>query len=227
MTTGVALILFSCIFLPYFSANLGFERFYHFSLLFLAPLCIIGGEAVWQGTSRLSNLFNLSSNNGNKANNPACLIFLTLAILIPYFLFNNSFFYAFTSRPASIALGPYKMDQYALFNQKEVNAAAWFSKSVLSDSEISADATGSLILFQQLYGHVNAISPIGKVLDNSYVFLRTWNITHKEVLVPAFQGVTHMYVPVNLMNRPALAERFNNSKVIYSNGGSKILAPME
>jgi uncharacterized membrane protein len=227
MTTGVALILFSCIFLPYFSANLGFERFYHFSLLFLAPLCIIGGEALWQGTSRLSNLFKLSSNNGNKANNPACLIFLTLAILIPYFLFNSSFFYALACRPASIALGPYKIDQYALFNQKEVNASAWFSKSVLSDSEVYADATGGLLLFQQLYGRVYRGSLTGEVPNNAYVFLRTWNITHKEVLVPEFQGVDHVYVPVHLMNRPAQAERFNNSRVIYSNGGSKVLAPME
>jgi uncharacterized membrane protein len=229
MTTGVALILFACIFLPYFSFHFGFIRFYNFTMLLLAPLCIIGGEAIWQGTSRLFNLFlQFPSNNGNKANNPACLIFLTLVILIPYFLFNNGFFYAFTSRPASVVLGPYKTDWYNLFNQKEVSAAAWLSKSLPDDSEVYVDATGRFLLLQKFYEpRVHMIPLTGGVPNNTYVFLRTWNIKHKEVFVPAFQGVTQVFVHLHLMNRPALAERFNNSKVIYNSGGSKILAPVE
>ncbi|MCK4786507.1 MAG: DUF2206 domain-containing protein, partial [Desulfobacteraceae bacterium] len=49
-----ALILFACIALPRFSTYLQVGRFYHISLFLLAPLCILGGEAIWQGTSRLA-----------------------------------------------------------------------------------------------------------------------------------------------------------------------------
>jgi uncharacterized membrane protein len=224
LTIGVALILFACIILPYFSSNISFIRFYILFLFLLAPLCIIGGEAVWQGISRLFNLFY---NNGNKANKPACLNFLTLAILIPYFLFTSSFFYAFASRSASIALGPYKMNWFALFNQKEVNAAIWLSESLPNGSEVYVDATGRFLLYQQFNEHVYNITNTGEVPNNVYVFLGTWNIEHKEVFILVFQGVTPVFTPVNLMNRPALAERFNNSKVIYNSGGSKILAPVE
>ena len=47
------------------------------------------------------------------------------------------------------------------------------------------------------------------------------------MLVPAFQGVDHVYVPVHLMNRPKLAGRLDNSKVIYDNGGARVLAPID
>jgi len=228
ITIGVAMILLACIILPRFSANLNFSRFYHLSMLFLAPLCIIGFEAVWQGASRLFNLFNLSTNNVSKANNSACLIFLTLAIIIPYFLFNNGFFYAFTNRPASIALGPYKADWCNLFNQKDVNASFWLSKSLPDKTEVYADCSGYFLLNQRLYWRVFMIPSTGEVPNNFYVFLRTWNVENKEFFVLTFQGVNDIYVHVHLMNRPALAKRFNNSSIIiYSNEGSKILAPVE
>ena len=51
-------------------------------------------------------------------------------------------------------------------------------------------------------------------------------LEHQEVLVPAFQGVDHIYVPVHLMNRPALADRLDNSRVIYDNGGARVLEPI-
>jgi uncharacterized membrane protein len=227
LNIGVALNLFACIILPYFSSNISLIRFYILFMLFLAPLCIIGSEAVWQGISRLFKLFNLSSNNSNKANNPAYLIFLTLAILIPYFLFTSNFFYAFSSRPASIALGPYKMNWFALFNQKEVNAATWLSESLPNGSEVYVDASGRFLLYQYFNEHVYNIKNAGNLPNNVYIFLGTWNIEYKEFFITVFQGVTPVFAPVHLMNRPVLADRINNSMVIYNNGGSKILAPME
>ena len=254
LTVGAALILFACIVIPRFSAYLGFERFYHISLLLLAPLCILGGEAVWQGAGKVFKFIpalkvNKESSRlplqdksschcepqakqshdaeGDMTNNSNCLRFLALAILIPYFLFTSGFIYAFSSQPASIALGPYKTDQYALHNRHEVDAAAWLAKNLPDDSVVYADATGSLLLYQRLYGRVGRIPPSGEIPGNAYVFLRTWNIEHKEVLVPAFQGVDITYVPVHLMNRPALAGRLEHSKVIYDNGGARILAPID
>jgi len=253
LTVGAALILFACIVIPRFSAYLGFERFYHISLLLLAPLCILGGEAVWQGAGKVFKFIpalkvNKESSRlplqdksschcepqakqshdaeGDMTNNSNCLRFLALAILIPYFLFTSGFIYAFSSQPASIALGPYKTDQYALHNRHEVDAAAWLAKNLPDDSVVYADATGSLLLYQRLYGRVGRIPPSGEIPGNAYVFLRTWNIEHQEVCVRVFDGLDHVYVPVHLINRPALAERLDRSKVIYDNGGARILAPI-
>jgi uncharacterized membrane protein len=254
LTTGAALTLFACIFLPHFSSNLGFIRFYHIIMIFLAPLCIIGGEAILQVTSKVfisfyihierwfkkvqlssssdsvqclePQMFQINRSNNKRSSFPSYLTTLAMVVIIPYFLFNLGFFYSFSRHQSSIALGPYKKDWYALFNQKEVDAANWFSKKIPKDFTVTADVSGNALLFQHLYGYTRGISFLGEVPNNSFIFLRTWNIAHKEVLVPAYQGVTHVYVPVSLMNRPALAERFNNSSVIYSNGGSKILAPL-
>jgi len=51
-----ALVLFACIVVPYFSGHLEVERFYHITLLLLSPLCILGGETIWQGLSYLTNV---------------------------------------------------------------------------------------------------------------------------------------------------------------------------
>jgi len=233
LIVGAALILLACIVIPRFSAYLAFERFYQISLFLLAPFCILGGEAIWQGASRLFKFVSrvklkkelVLSTSGSNSN--YCLVFLALAILIPYFLFTSGFIYAFSSQPASTALGPYKMDWYALLNQQEADAAAWLSQNLPDDAIVYADATGSLLLCQRLYGRVGRIPPSGEIPKNAYVFLRAWNIEHREVLVPAFQGVDHVYVPVYLMNRLALAGRLEHSKVIYDNGGARVLEPID
>ena len=227
ITIGVIMILLSCIILPRFSVNLKFVRFYHISLLLLAPLCIIGFETIWQGISGLSNLITLSNNNNNKANNLVCLIFLTLALIIPYFLFNNNFFHAFTNQRASIALGPYKTDWCNLFYQKEVNAGLWLSKNMSDKTNVYADTSGIILLNQRLYGRVFMIPSTGAIPNSSYVFLRTWNVKYNEFSVSTSRGVDTIYVHVNLMNRPTLTKRLNKSSIIYNNSAAKVLVLVE
>lgn len=215
------LIIFACIIIPLFGAQLGFERFYHIASFFLAPFCILGGEVIWSGVVKILQRVNLSIKTSGYF--PT----LNLVVLIPYFLFTSGFVYAFSNQQASIALGPYKADYYALYNTQEVNAASWFWNKVPHNNAIYADATGGLLLNQRHFGKSYRIPASGRVPDDAYIFLRTWNIRYKEILVPAFQGVNHVYVPVNLKNRPQLAERIDESKLIYTNGGARVLAQME
>jgi len=113
-----------------------------------------------------------------------------------------------------------------VYNQEEVDAASWLSEKLPDNSIVYADFYGATLLSQRLYGRVGTIPPSGEIPGNAYVFLRTWNIEHQEVCVRVFDGLDHVYVPVHLINRPALAERLDRSKVIYDNGGARILAPI-
>ena len=221
LSTMNFLIIFACVVIPRFGAQLGFERFYHIASYFLAPFCILGGEVIWNGIVKILQRVNLSIKTSGYF--PA----LNLVVLIPYFLFTSGFVYAFSNQQASIALGPYKADYYALHTPQEVNAASWLWEKVPNNNIIYADATGRLLLNQRLYGKSYNIPASGKVPDDAYIFLRTWNTRYKEILVPAFQGVDHVYVPVNLKNRPQLAERIDRSKLIYTNGGAWVLAQMD
>lgn len=225
------LVLLACIVLPRFGAYLGFERFYHIASFLLAPLFILGGETIWRGCSRPFNIvfktipivpkkIILSIQQLN------FLPFLALLILIPYFLFTSGFVFAFSNQLSSLALGPYKKDYYALHNQLEVNASYWLWENMPNDAIVYADATGSLLLNQRQYGNTYKIPASGKVPDNAYIFLRTWNIRYNEILVRAFQGVNHKYVNVYLMNRPTFVKRVNQSNIVYVNGGAKMLAKM-
>jgi len=234
-----ALILFACIALPRFSTYLQVTRFYHISLFLLAPLCILGGEAIWQGTSRLAKSVSsrlkprrglvLSSNP--RDNNLAYLRFFALAILIPYFLFNTGFFFEVTSSqqfavndsPSSVALSSYRLDM-PVFSQEEAEAAFYLRQVMDDDALAYADRWGRNILYDQLFGQVAELPDSGEVPEDAYIFLRTWNVEKQEILVVVFHRVRtgKEFKHVNLNEMPALLE---GRRLIYDNGGAQIWSP--
>jgi len=235
LTIVAALILLACIVLPRFSSYLNVSRFYHLSLFLLAPLCILGGEGIWE---RIQKLFcsglpwlklkrGLALSANSVTHNSVYFRFLVLAVLIPYFLFNSGFIYEVSgfNKPLSPALSGYRTDM-SVFNEREAEAAIWLSHNLPSDSIVYADAYGERVLWERLYDQVAEVPISGEVPEDAYIFLRTWNIDKQEVVVVERGGVQRIYSHVSLSNMPVLANRFEYSKVIYSNGGAKILAPM-
>lgn len=230
-----ALILLACIVIPRFSSYLYVPRFYHLSLFLLAPLCILGGEGIWQVASRLfrSALPRLKVTKklalATNANTGSLIYlrFLALAVLIPYFLFNSGFVYEVSGfdKPFCPALSGYRADM-SVFNQREAEAAIWLSHNLPDSSLVYADAYAARLLWERLYEQVGEVPISGEIPRQAYIFLRTWNIDTAEVTVREYKGVQLTYSHVSLSNMPALEGRLKDSGVIYNNGGTKILAPM-
>jgi len=237
LSIGAALFLFSSIFLPGFSGHLGFRRIYSFALLFMAPFFVLGAEVIWDGISRFFGLIFkrkffkegwLSANADNTSN---CLRVLTFVILMPYFLFTSGFAPTVCGsycesqalNSASVVLGPYKMDRW-VFNEQEINAANRLWENLPDDVITYADLYGATLLRQRLYGKAFSIQSSGDTPENAYIFLRTWNIEHNEMVVAlAYAFGVH----VNLINRPELSKKIKNREIIYDNGGARILAPQD
>lgn len=231
------LILLACIVIPTFSAYLNVTRFYHISLFLLAPFCILGGEAIWQGASKLARAVSsklrvkrgLALSTNPNGSNSACLRFLAVAILIPYFLFNAGFFFEVTGSerygvndsPSSMALSSYRFDM-PVFNQKEAKAISYLAGRIDDDAPVYADKYGRLLLYDRLYGQVGIIPALGEVPKDSYIFLRTWNIERGEINVLVRTGVQGKHEHVKLSDIPGL---FENRKLIYDNGSAQIWAP--
>lgn len=231
-----ALILLACIVVPRFSSYLCVERFYHISLFLLAPLFVLGGEAIWHGASRLVS--SVSSRAKVKrglaltigsSRSPAYSTFLALAILMPYFLFNSGFFFEVTGSqrfavndsPSSMALSSYRLDM-AVFSQKDAEATTYLTQVMDDDDIVYADRWGWLIIADQLSGQVRGIRDSGEVPEDAYIFLRTWNVDKQEILIVVFHRVQTESKHINLSELPALLE---GRKLIYDNSGAQIWAP--
>lgn len=241
LTAVSALMLFACIAIPYFSGYLETERFYRIALLFLAPLCVMGGEAIWQGLSTLTKRRSLpvkfrqglilALNHGNV--NQAYLGALTLAVLIPYFLFNTGFIFEVTKSelydvvdtPSSVALSSYRVDMKAS-NHREHAANEWLSHVVDNRSPIYADIYAVLAINIILPGRVGVLPlDAGQMPENTYIYLKTWNLNRNEAVFQMSRGERIWFEHISFDAQPKLRRLIGSKDLIYDNGGTKIFAP--
>lgn len=241
LTMVSALVLFLCIVLPYFSGHLEVERFYHFSLFLLSPLCILGGEAIWLSLSRL---FKTSSprlkfkgwlappfNPIHPTSN--YLSFLALGVLIPYFLFNTGFIFEVTrselynvvDTPSSAALSGYRMDM-KVCNYREHAAIEWSAGVAGKELPIYGDHYAKLSLRSSLYSQARAFSPDAtRIPEDAYIFLRTWNVDRNEAVFLMSRGEHIKFKHTSFDDLPELSRLISGKNLIYNNGGVQVLAP--
>jgi len=242
VTMVSALILFACIAIPYFSGYLEVDRFYHISLLLLSPLCVLGGEAIWQGLSRLFKATSLrlkfkgelASPVNPSITSPIYLRFLALGVLIPYFLFNAGFMFEVTKSelynvvdtPASEALSSYRVDM-KVCNYREHAAMEWLSDVADDKYMIIADDYASLFLSSVFYGEVvsSILYNVKEIPENAYIFLRTWNIEKNEMPDKLIRGQQIRFEHISFDAIPGLSELINSASLIYNNGGAQVLTP--
>lgn len=235
--TGVsALLLLACIFLPWFSYSLNVTRLYHIALFLLAPLCILGGEAIWLGLSSLWHKIRRVVRGFSEAraeDNQAYLRFLTLVILIPYFLFTSGFVFEVTGQevtdkpdtPYSIALSSYRVDVGGVFNWQDGAGADWLAQTLGGEHTVYADWHGWLLLYNQtkLFGQIFFFPrDMSKVPEDSYFYFRTRNIEKQEIIFGVGTGLRQ---PAGFNEVPGLVRAIEGRNRIYDNGGAQVLAP--
>jgi len=208
-------ILLMCIVLPHFSKALQASRFYQITLLFLAPLCIIGGKTV------------LSLLNKKKQKVYAILL---LSFQIPFFLFQSGFVYAITgNKNWSIPLSYHKGDMdnpqlyYKIVYEEEVLAARWLRNQITSTENNRNLVYADLLMCDHVLTAYGVFAPEERrVLTNvtqpdvrSYIYLGRLN-----VIKESFGG----YKSAMSWNASDLVSSFRERMMnkIYSNGASEI-----
>jgi uncharacterized membrane protein len=231
------LLLLACILLPGFSYTLNATRFYHITLFLLAPLCILGGEAIWLGIGsvyrKLKRGVKASGFSLVKAeDNQAYLGFLTLAILVPYFLFTSGFVFEVTKdetidvidEPYSIALSSYRVDIGGVSNLQDGAGADWLAQRLKDDYAVYADWHAGLLLFDQteLQNQVFCFrDDTFTVPEDSYIYLRTWNMKKQEITFWAGAGLRKSISS----SEAGVNDLVKSRNRIYSNNGAQVLAP--
>jgi len=201
-------ILFAAMSVPLFASSLNISRLYHITLFFLAPFTIIG-------IIKLFKILHKRLGNEWTDENTIKLIKLISIYFVMFFLYQIGFIYQIAGEKSnSISLNA-TMD-YPLFNEQEIQGAKWLY-GIKGTNIIYADDYRYLLLESFNLTQSNKFKPdFNLISKNSYIFLGTWNILKKEIIVRTKGGVIGAREYIN-------SEDFINYRnKIYANGGTQI-----
>ena len=224
--------------LPFFAAALNISRWYHLTLVFLAPACIVGGATVFKWIARairgLSGV--LPTLHVPRPSRHDLRFILVSAVIVMYFLFNVGFMWEITgAQPTSVSLSFNRMRYsdiqslmsgfYASYTPSEdVASTRWMSTYVSNSSRVCADLTARNNVFES-YGLIPTPGPVlyptpdGQVSCTNPYRLYTY--------ISYFNGVEHIGTGPDYAIQ---TWNFNVSyllvdqNTVYSNGAGFILA---
>jgi len=215
-------------------------RLYSLVLLFLAPCCVLGVEAI---VNAASNLVNVKRDTVSKRNTVApaakrltCV--LLVCVLVPYFLFSYNFIFELAEHPQNYAFLPSQTQAARTIEYSDNNswsylaqtpvpttsnaANKWLSSTMSTNSSIYTDHLRSAEIIA--YGHTSP--DLVKLLDltnqnlslkNAYFYLGAQNVQHQTVYLTV--NYTQQQLPISSVLG------LNGENLIYSNGLSEILYP--
>jgi uncharacterized membrane protein len=202
------LLLGACIIVPNFAGTFNVTRFYHVTLFFLAPLCILGGIDVLKLLSR------------KKVKEKYLGLIVVLVVLIPFFFFQTGFIYEVAKEQSySLPLSAYRFDTMTLasmgvLSEPEVSSGVWLSQYQNLSRFVYADIeSGSIFVISGVQNGV-WLSLGAPVPSGSYVYLRQYNVYDRIV----FSG----YGPVGAFNVSQIVPSLNTTNLIYSSGSCEI-----
>jgi uncharacterized membrane protein len=205
-------LLVMLILVPGLANTMNMTRFYHILLFFLAPLCVLGAEAIVNVISKRNMELKVSV--------------LLLLVLVPYFLFQTYFVYEVTGSDSySVPLSKHRMNSLRLHGKLgytdaySVFGARWLSNNVaVGHSQIYSDyysrgheLRGYGLVF---VGYVEVLSNVTEVEPSGVLYLSSLNIIEETVA-----GSRYVW---NISEISFLS----NLNMVYSNGGSEVYKNM-
>jgi uncharacterized membrane protein len=196
---AVLILIFSII-IPYFASSLNISRFYHITLIILAPFFIIGG----------CELFNFMLSFWQKNHlKPFKIVTLLLIVL---FLFNSGVIYQLSNEKPSVMALDNNMD-FPKFNIYETSSGSWLKNSG-GDFPVYADNYRYLLLISKGL-NFELLNQNFRINKNSYIYLGRYNTINNEFLINYRKKAIkeYKYLTFNMQS-------FNK---IYDNGESRIM----
>ena len=216
---------------PYLASSLNTTRLYHITLIYLAPMCVIGGMIFFNAIGKFIRLKWLKDSETS-------LKFLSLLFAV-FLLFNSGLVYEVVNEsPSSISLSQKSIEkngnQIAKVNfynmyipEQDVFSAKWLSDnkhpiySIYSDSSLTGLKNNVLLSVGNIYPTEIFTIAINNyhVADNSYIFMRYLNVVEGLMSSLKMDGTLKKSDTYNTTDIIYLIEMENK---IYSNGASYI-----
>jgi len=238
-------ILLVAIAVPALGTALTPYRLYAIVLLFLAPSCVLGMEAIVNVASRVVHgLVHVKRKSPSKLNKlvPAAkplTCVLLVCVLVPYFLFSYNFIFELTENPQNYAFFPSQTqaartieysdnESWSYLAQTPIpitsNAASqWLSSTMSPNSSIYTDnLRGAEVV---AYGNISPdsvntldLTHLNQSFANTYFYFGAQNVQHQTVRLT----VSGTPQPLPISSLPVL----NGTNLIYNNGLAEILYPV-
>jgi uncharacterized membrane protein len=188
-------LLAASILLPGFSDTLRVERFFHISLFFLAPFCVIGAEYLYGVLTDLSSnwKFKLHQKLGRKMRRKPAIYLC--AILVLYLLFQTNFLYEIAgSESWSIPLSKQRLDpillytNYAYIEGSDVAGTKWLVNNIdFNHTTLYADLPSiynPLTSYGMIYrNYVKPIYNVTQVTTNGTIYLSRLNVVYGLMII--------------------------------------------
>ena len=202
-----SVICFAGIGVPYFASSLNTSRLYQITLVFLAPFCVIGGITVLKVVSRIVKVS--WTDQRVKSSLRALSTFFAI-----FLLFNSGWVYEVAKDHPPPLLN--NTIDYPRFNHQEVSGAEWIT-NVKGSDPIYADGYRWLLLGGLEWGQArNLPKDIRKVRDDSYLYLGSYNVANKSVLV------RYKEKALTKTKYIKLTDVIGKRSKIYDNGGAQV-----
>lgn len=202
--------------------GLGTVRVLGITLLFMAPLFVIGCGTIGKWVIRIKSI-----SEGR--------IFLvsTLILLIPYYIFNSGMVFeiakmkpvGFIDVPYSISMSYHRVDIASVFDKQDVEAMDWMKGQFFKDKQIIyADTHGANLMVQRIGMNVE----VGQFKylwqmsadDKGYIFLRKWNVDNGMLTAYGDYGTRQSY---GIDDYSIVEDKIKNGIIIFDNGARVIL----
>jgi len=211
---SMVLIAMSII-LPYFAAAYNMTRIYHLTLLFLAPVCILGGITTFRWLFRV---LRLRRPRGGRTS----LKLVVVLVLVPYFLFTTGFIFHLTGATPTSASLSYDKADWPFYTKAEIRASDWLL-TIPDDKLVYCDSIAKGLMryhYEVRTGVKSTYFPddVKNIGNGSYIFLRRWNVIHGEILPRRETGQAFKYTSLDEMG---ILEGPGRSK-IYTNNDAQI-----
>lgn len=225
-----AMMLASCIVLPWFSNILNITRWYHIALITLCPFLVIGARSLWElGAWLWSRWKRLKS---GPVLSERYVYWLALLIILPYFVFTSGLVFELVGQsdtnvidtPYSFSLSSHRLDLAGNFNRQDGAAARWLSQRACDNATVFTDVHAfKVVEFEDypprlrtaFFDRNNGAYPDG------YIFFTSWN-TSKDELAFFNEGRPGMREHLGVEDLPGLSTAMQSGNRIYINGGSEV-----
>ena len=162
------MLCFAGVLVPFFASSINMTRLYHITLIFLAPICIIGGITVIWGIIRLVGMPWTSRHLATSVK--------VLSIYFAVFLlYQSGVVYELTEGVSSPLMVYNSSIDYPRFNDQEVSGAMWLNNE-RGNNSMYADNYRLLLL-----GSLERYSLRQYPVNSSYIYLGTFNIINGTV----------------------------------------------
>ncbi|MBI5680706.1 MAG: DUF2206 domain-containing protein [Methanobacterium sp.] len=206
------LFCIASVLVPNFSGSLDTVRVFQITLIFLAPVFVIG---VLEAFKALYKIIRKSWGSRSENN----VLKILSVFLVIFLLFNTGWVYEISKDPlpGSVSLSTYSVN-FPVFNNQEVLAGNWWSEKKTNDNyNIYSDfyryeLPGSFQWAKSVFIYNDSFLTVP---ENSYIFLGSWNIINDKIYI-------HFAAPEVGPHYIKLGRIVDGKNKIYENGGAAI-----